>query len=137
MPLTNIIPSATQAIKGLVELATTNEIQVGTDSERAITPAGFAATSLGWAQAYQDLTGSRAAATTYTNTTGKPKYVSVYGGGAGGGTIYIIVDGVQRTQHTNGSAVSNVGSAWAIIPPNSTYSVVVSSWTITRWSELG
>ena len=42
------IPSASTSAAGIVELATTAEAQTGTDTARAITPAGLAASKLVW-----------------------------------------------------------------------------------------
>lgn len=40
--VTNYAPDATQTIKGLLEIATNGEVQIGTDAVRAVTPAGLA-----------------------------------------------------------------------------------------------
>lgn len=80
--------------------------------------------SFGQGQTWQDVTGSRAGATTYTNTTGKPIGVLI-------GTA-----GVSRTPTVNGVALAAIGisvSGFFIVPPNHTYSL---SATPNMWLEL-
>ena len=56
---TNLKQAATDTATGVVELATVAEVRAGTDTTRAITPAGFNGASLGWGQTWQDVTSSR------------------------------------------------------------------------------
>lgn len=42
-PVLGSVPDATDTVKGIVELATTSEASTGTDTTRAVTPAGLAA----------------------------------------------------------------------------------------------
>ena len=86
---------------------------------------------IGVNQTWQDLTGSRAAATEYTNTTGKPIYVCInIPMGATGGRSLTIDSTVVLTGTTIAGVVTPLT---AIIPPNSTY-----EWdsTFERWLEL-
>lgn len=62
--------AATDTTSGVVELATAVETQTGTDAVKAVTPAGFAASSLGYGQTWQAVT--RSPGVTYTNSTGRP-----------------------------------------------------------------
>jgi len=88
--------------------------------------------SLGYGQTYQDVGGSRSAATTYYNTTGKPILVIVQGGNAS--TITPTVNGVALPDLTMSSA--NVyPTAVVIVPPNGSYSFVISV-TFIKWVEL-
>lgn len=78
--------------------------------------------------------GARVAGTTYTNSTGKPKYISVIG--TNDSTLrYLIVGGVNAGQFVpivSGSISSTVS---ALIPPGATFSVT-SGLTIVSWVEL-
>jgi hypothetical protein len=80
---TAIKQAATESATGVVELATTAEVAAGTDTARAVTPAGVAAhmqaRALGWSQTWQQV--SRTAGVVYQNTTGRPIMVAVNGNG--------------------------------------------------------
>lgn len=97
--------------------------------------------ALGYGQTVQNVIGSRAWATVYTNSTGKPIFVSVISSVlAAGACVVISVNGISffgtscyDTSATHGS------SAFAIVPPGGTYSVFCSTagnGTLIAWSEL-
>jgi hypothetical protein len=140
MPITNVIQNASETIIGVIEIATNAEILAGTDDAKAASPLKVKqyndAKNLGVVQTWQDVTGSRAAATTYTNSTGRPIQVAIYAGAASGGTITLTIAGLQVGQHTNGTAVNNTGQVVGIVPIGATYSITLSSWTLTAWREL-
>ena len=87
---------------------------------------------IGVGQTWQNVTASRAANTTYTNTTGRPIQVSVVlnQNNISGS---ISVDGGIIESSTMVTGYSNPASVSAIVPNGSTYSVNV---TFSRWSEL-
>lgn len=123
---------------GIVELATSAETQTGTDTARAITPAAFRAASLAQGQTWQNLTASRALATTYTNSTNKPIQVhittySITGGSDG----TLTVGGVVVSKSTQPSVGYNVIHA-AVIPAGATYTVAQAGTgaTLYHWAEL-
>lgn len=132
--------TATETRTGVVELATEAETLAGTDATRAVHPAGLAGTVFGFGQAWSDVTASRALATTYTNSSGKPIAVNAFlqsnannasplltiGGGS------LIVYGPSQQNATYASAV------FGIIPNGATYAITVSagSGTLIKWSEL-
>jgi hypothetical protein len=92
---------------------------------------------IGIAQTWQDVVGSRAFNTTYTNSTGKPIMVYVVVVSAGGGyDPQPIVGGVNLGRF--GGATNNAGyiSASFIVPNGSTYSLAASSANLGSWSEL-
>jgi hypothetical protein len=100
-------------------------------------PAG----GIGIGQTWQDVTGSRALGTTYTNSTGKPIMVVVtnYNGGANGVFLQITVAGVQIL--TNGGWPGGANAMYAtgsvIVPNGSTYSASNSGGGgLNRWVEL-
>lgn len=83
---------------------------------------------LGIGQTWQDVSSSRVAGTTYTNTTGKPIMVNIYFAGSNS-AIYAIVNGVSFCIAANGG-FSMAGTV--LVPPSATYSV----GAFTTWHEL-
>lgn len=90
---------------------------------------------LGLGQTWQNMTGSRAQGTTYTNTTGKPIALSICSGTAASSGVALTVGGLSVAssliQLAGGSFVANV---FSIVPPGVTYSV--PSWNTGSWFEL-
>jgi hypothetical protein len=99
-----------------------------------------AATSIGVGQTWQNVTGSRAAGTTYTNSTGKPIFISVHGTGSPtNGVMSMTVDGVSLGQQGSAAVSSGVfySTMTAIVPNGSTYKADnVNGWTLVSWAEL-
>lgn len=93
---------------------------------------------LGINQTWQSLTGSRALATNYTNSTSKPIMVSVIAGPTtASGDIQFLIDGtVTQRQYTNPDSSSLVLAVWGIVPPGSTYRVNTTNLALTDWAEL-
>lgn len=131
--------AATDTATGVVELATSAEVKTGTDTTRAVTPAGFNAASLGYGQTWQDVTSSRAAGTTYTNSTGKPIMVSVTSTFLGSDSgLSITVDSVLvaiGNAYAN-TSLGGAGGVTVIVPAGSTYSVALSHSNLYSWAEL-
>jgi hypothetical protein len=98
--------------------------------------------SLGYSQTWQDVSGSRAFATTYYNTTGRPIWVSVSGQGTVNGSstvLNLLVNGTAIMRHGTvlGAGGATYGAAIdAVIPPGSYYSVTQSQCSIQNWFEL-
>jgi len=97
---------------------------------------------LGVGQTWQNLTGSRAIGTTYTNNTGKPIMVSVSANTsvAASLTLSRIVNGTAIGFST--TSLTTVGSScdagtW-IVPDGATYACNIFAGTpsLQRWSEL-
>lgn len=137
-PLYNAPSSETVA--GIVELATVAEAATGTDTARAVTPAGVAPlASLGVGQTWQDLTASRAFATNYTNSSGRPIAVHVHGTSATSQYADLAVTmGSVILQGTNTSFESTAQfvSLSFIVPNGVTYNVAGTNATLTKWYEL-
>ena len=138
--------AASDTATGVVELATDAEAQAGTDTTRAVTPDNLGATVLGIGQSWQVVTGSRAIATDYTNTTGRPIQVLVTVSGANTGgqcAAALLIDGVTISSVT--TSASN-GTTWgpitqvlgAVVPAGAVYRVnsTALSNTLNLWSEL-
>jgi hypothetical protein len=93
--------------------------------------------SLGYGQTWQNVTGSRALATTYYNTTGRPIFVVVYGNTTSGATTATVTIGATAMTWYAGATPSvNYGYPF-IVPPGMSYSVNISGvQTLASWSEL-
>lgn len=90
-----------------------------------------AATEFGRGQAWQDVTLSRALNVVYTNTTGRPIFISV--ALTGSFLQELEVDGVPVARL--GDAAGNDGNFMAVIPDGSTYEVTPDG-VIAIWAEL-
>lgn len=88
------------------------------------------AVPLGVGQTWQDVTGSRSSGVTYTNSTGKPIFLSIYSSSADG-TYTITVDGIVAVRDRE----VNVDITHITIVPNSSTYLVSLAGTIT-WNEL-
>jgi hypothetical protein len=92
--------------------------------------------SLGIGQTWQDVTGSRAVGTTYTNSTGNPIFLAISGNGGNGTGTFLI----------NGSIVAQVGESapfpgqaginFNIVIPNGNTYLANGTWAVTYWWEL-
>jgi hypothetical protein len=105
------------------------------DASSNLTATGtVTATNLfGQSQTWQSLTGSRAINTTYTNTTGRPIFVSITGGSNGTLTHTLTINSVAaQIAATN----PNATTAWlcGVVPIGGTYSVS-NTFTMNNWSE--
>ena len=81
---------------------------------------------IGVGQTWQNVTASRVLGTTYTNSTGKPIMVVIYGGGASTFNI----NGTMMFTTPSGSVYLSV-----IVPNESTY-MLSTGGSFTRWVEL-
>jgi hypothetical protein len=109
--------------------ATTSTTQSnGNNSTSIATTAYVQNMGLGWGQSWANVTGSRSAGTTYTNSTGKP-IVVVIGIGDDNQSAYIYVNGVATAKF--GYQIS----ATTVVPNGSTY-YIDGGVTFGLWSEL-
>ena len=92
---------------------------------------------IGVNQTWQDVKGSRATATTYTNTTGKPIGIQVTASStAAADNLTYSVDGAVIGRTYMGSAFNSFNVSF-IVPVGSTYQVdVISIDAIFAWNEL-
>ena len=99
---------------------------------------------IGVGQSWTNVTGSRALSTTYTNSTGRPIFISVdlTSSGVGGNKVTnIYVNGNRvATQAAYTTTGNNAMGACAIVPNGATYSVDASGANVTMgldaWWEL-
>jgi hypothetical protein len=118
------------------------EAEAGTDNDNYMTALRTAQAIVGLApdnrigvgQTWQDVTGSRVANTTYTNSTGKPIFVAIYYFTASGSdALLITVGGVAiRVSHTTAVSGGVSAEGGVLIPAGATY----SSNFRTTWWEL-
>jgi len=87
---------------------------------------------LGVNQTYQDMSGSRAVNTTYTNSKSRPRFVLV-SSGVVNSNYYFYINGSAVAMRGNTSGTS-IGGFCMIIPPGATYSMNAASYNY--WWEL-
>lgn len=93
--------------------------------------------ALGNTQAWKDMTSVRAAATTYTNSTGAPIAISIYTTLVTNWSASITVSGVVVASNTTNNMTSGgVGTLTAIVPPGATYSLTLTFAGLNKWMEL-
>jgi len=94
---------------------------------------------LGIGQTWQNMTASRALATTYTNTSGKPIQIVALAGPTPGinTTLTTNVQGVGVSGNYSASANMYISSTPVIVPQGATYSIAVNATTsLIGWVEL-
>lgn len=92
--------------------------------------------SLGIGQTWQDVLASRALNTNYTNTTGRPIFLSVMVAGTGGlDSVIFLVDGLVVAS-CNDTANNTDYPTTIIVPAGSTYRVNAAGGLIMIWAEL-
>ena len=95
---------------------------------------------LGAGQTWQNLTASRALATTYTNSTGRPIQVAAtIAHNSSGGASALLVDGNSVATFANNMTGTNIVMPYAIIVPSgSTFRVNQTAGTVSifSWWEL-
>jgi hypothetical protein len=93
--------------------------------------------AVGVGQTWQDMTASRAADVTYTNSTGKPIMISVYGSSGANRSGILTVGGVLLAR-TETTGAAGIGTLVAIVPSGSTYIVSAggTAWSVFNWAEL-
>lgn len=115
-------------------LSATLAIASGGTGQTTAANAGSALGAIGVGQTWQNVASSRAAGTTYTNSTGRPIMVaiSISDGGSGSGSYSFSVSGVTVV-----SAAYDFGSFLSVIVPSSgTYVLSLSNAGIGTWAEL-
>ncbi len=109
---------------------------VGTNTTQIATTAFVLASQsgLGIGQTWQNVLGSRALGTTYTNSSGNPIEVSVSTvASSDTNSLEVTVGGVSILNDRSSSGTS--GHAIFVVPAGATYSVA-SDKTLNRWAEL-
>jgi hypothetical protein len=118
----------TIAANGTVTLATPLPVASG--------GTGTTTGGLGVGQSWSDVSGSRSANTTYTNSTGKPIQVNVWGGGGNGLVVSLTVGSVLvGLVGGNGDVGSHKVIVSAIVPAGATY-IAQNNGNSLGWAEL-
>ena len=92
--------------------------------------------SLGWGQSYQNVTGTRALNTNYTNSTNRPIYVDVQGTATSAAPgIGAIIAGVTLPT-LGGTASSQTLSKSFLVPAGAVYQITGTNITLSNWCEL-
>lgn len=135
----------TEALRGMPLVATQSEASAGVNDNKLVTPKKLISTItekvIGISQSWVDVTGSRTASTTYTNTTGRPIFVSVKSKSfnTGGGNIILFISGLSVSSFDSGAlsglTVYPYFTVCGIVPPGGTYQVS-ASYGISSWMEL-
>lgn len=90
---------------------------------------------IGYGQTWQDVTSSRSAGTTYTNSTGKPILVLITVNPSTSPNILVIVVNGVTIYATGSNTWDNSAQASIIVPDGNTYYITTSSGVRT-WAEL-
>lgn len=120
-------------------LASSVETQAGSLTNKAVTPAGLAASVLGIGQTLQDVTAIRSLGTTYYNTTGRPISIAVSALANGvGGYFSALCNGMSMGIQGTASLASGASYATLcfVVPPGASYSVTNNSGMVLQtWTE--
>jgi len=131
----NIKQSATSTATGVVELAIDSEAQAGASSSLAITPANLNSTVLGMGQTLQNLLGSRAINTTYTNSTGRTIFVMASINVASGSNVLLQLDGTSIGNFANNGTGASVSYCAFPVKADMTYRLQGGT-SAAYWGEL-
>lgn len=91
--------------------------------------------SVGVGQSWQNVTGSRALNTTFTNSTGKPIMVKVKSTNANSTEVTFTVNGVVLPRWVVNTPAAAYANDCIIVPNGQTYSIAMSP-ALTDWFEL-
>jgi len=93
-----------------------------------------AMSSLGYGQTWQNVTSSRADATTYYNTTGKPIFISALVNLPASTSQNLQVNGIIADTAYTGAGIVIGAMLQAVVPPGGSY--ILSGGLNALWTEL-
>ena len=130
-------PLASPALTGTPTAPTaaagTNTAQLATT---AFVKAKSELDSIGVGQTWQDVTGSRGNGTTYTNTTGKPIFINLYGIGTGSNcSVSVVVDSIVSCADADSLAGYPLAAS-GLVPNGSTFKYNWSNTGSIKLTEL-
>lgn len=109
-----------------LKLAAASDVQTGTATDMSIPPSALAGAIFGSPnQSWQTVTSSRAANTTYTNSTGRPIMIAI---SCGVNSAQITVAGVEVAGFSG-----TASTGYAVVPPGASYSINAA---FAFWAEL-
>jgi hypothetical protein len=131
-----VIGNGTSAMTAVAP-STSGNVLTSNGTTWASSPLGV----IGVGQTWQNVLGSRAFSTTYTNNTGKPILVNVTGEltstGTGAANMYLQVDSIIVARSGGRGEFTNYHFVSAIVPNGSSYRVVNDGGdSLTYWAEL-
>lgn len=135
------ISQATTSVAGVAKIATSAMLKAGVNDDSFATAKGLKDADLwplGAGQSWVEMTGSRVANTTYTNTTGRRIGVSVRSGNTSGSdkNFMLYVDNIWVGGGSLSVSAAFSSSIFTIVPAGSEYRLTVSGATVLNWSEL-
>jgi hypothetical protein len=92
--------------------------------------------SLGIGQTWQNVTGSRAVGTTYTNSTGNPIFLAISGNSGNGTGTFSINGSIIAQVGESAPFVGQSGINFNIVIPNGNTYLANGDWNVTYWWEL-
>ena len=127
-----MLPTATESVVGASKIATTAIARAGTNDTDFITALKMKQTVFGLNQTLSDVTASRVAGTTYTNTTPYPKIVIISNTASASGfmTLDTPLGELCRTSRSASGAMT------AVIPKGGTYTLSSNAGTSFIWWEF-
>lgn len=90
---------------------------------------------LGFGQTRQNLTASRSLGVTYTNSTNRPRLVSIIMTVGAGQSFSFFIDGVLHLSSGNAATTATGQPMDVVVFPGETYQVTGSGISISKWSE--
>lgn len=129
------LPSASVLNKGIVKL---NNSLESTDVAEALTAQqGWVLSNrdFGVGQTWQNVAASRAANTTYTNSTGRPIFVAISTLGSLSLEYELLVNGIVCGVATTANQDAQKKTLYAVVPISATYRLNTTA-TFNSWSEL-
>jgi hypothetical protein len=131
-----LLGNGTAAVKEVAPGASGNVLK----SDGTTWVSGTISAGIGDGQTWQDVTGSRASGTTYTNNTGKPIVISAHTNGVSGAvpTGFATVDGIVVVRYVFIAPLAQYPALnyFLIVPNNSTYSISIANTSFNVWAEL-
>ena len=129
----NLLDGVLRLTRGSAGTPITDVMTVNADNSVSF-PGNVASGVLGAGQTWQNVTASRAASTTYTNTTGRPIYVYISYITPAGGIESVRVDGIVVGRGSGSAGVSN--NHYLVVPNGSTYVLTTNGASVSTWAEL-
>lgn len=124
------IVDASEAVKGIAEIATQAEVDAGTDDLKIVTPKKlddyFKHRSIGFNQKYQDVTASRDIGTEYLNDTDSPIFVNIKIAGATSAetrNTTVELDGLEVVRTSNANEDAQTKTASFLWSPGEKYKI--------------
>ena len=120
--------------KGIVQIATDQEVQASLDTSKVITPSHLGLIWAGVGKNGVDVSASRAINTIYKNTGPRSKFIAI-GKSNQQAAMQLNVNDIQWGYATGSNEDSQFKTLYAIVPPQAEYGTVGSSG-FRFWSEI-